>query len=50
MTITNNHHSLYVEVRALRVALDEAFAWGHLVAHEHVEDFVGLDSLRDAHL
>lgn len=38
---------LYIQIRALRMALNKAFARGHFIAHEHSKDLISLDRLFD---
>src|SRR5260370_24184043 len=40
----------HIQIRALRVALNESFAGSDLVAHQHIEDLVGLHGFLDADL
>src|SRR5690348_12129632 len=44
------HQYLYIQIGALGVAFDEAFARGYVVAHEHTKDLIGLDSLFNRNL
>lgn len=39
--------SLYIQIRVLCVAFNEAFARSYFVAHEHGEDFIGFDRFFD---
>src|SRR5690242_13550030 len=42
--IAKNTGALHIQICAFGVAFDKALARGNLVAHEHVEDFVGFNS------
>jgi hypothetical protein len=41
---------LHIQIRTLRVALNKPLAGSHLVAHQHIEDLIGLNRFLDAHL
>ncbi len=42
--------TLYIQIRILRVTLDESPPRRNLVAHQHVEGFIGLHGFLDVHL
>ena len=46
----NTTPPLHIQIRALRVALDEPLAGSYLVAHQHIEHLIGLNRLLDAYL